>query len=129
MNIRIRHLATLGTDTSGSTIVEFAIVLPVFLFLIFGLFNVALMMFSSVSMEHAVQAGARCASINSTVCGSNGATLTYTQSKFVASSAARPVFTVATAACGHVVTANMTYVFNLGVTRYSIPLASTACYP
>ena len=129
MRTRIAHLATIGTNNSGNAIVEFAIVLPVFLFLIFGVFNIALMLFASASMQNATQAGARCASINSATCGSAAATVAYAQTKFVASSTARPAFTVTTAACGHLVSANMNYVFDIGVTHYSVPLTSTSCYP
>jgi len=125
----MKRLSLIWGDSSGGALVEFALVVPAFIAVIVGGFYLALMLFASSSMQYAVEAGARCASVSTTTCGSTTAIQNYAQGKFLASSVGTPTFTATNPACGHMVSANMTYVFNLGLTRLSVPLASTACYP
>ena len=54
-------------DPSGSSAVEFAVVGPVFLMLVIGMMYGCLMIFSTASLHYAVEEGARCASIRTTV--------------------------------------------------------------
>lgn len=50
-------------DESGATIIEFAVVAPVFFLLIFGIIEFGLVMFSSVAIESAVMFASRAASL------------------------------------------------------------------
>ena len=122
-------LADVRKGNSGSTVVEFALILPAFILLIVGGFYLALLLFTSSGMQYATEAGARCASINTAVCSSTTATAAYAQSLFRGSAGSTPVFTAGTAACGHVVSATMTYSLNTGLTKFNVPLSSTSCYP
>jgi len=40
-----------------------------------------------------------------------------------------PVFTYAAAACGNQVSATVTYTFDVGMYKQSVPLSATSCFP
>ena len=86
--------------------------------LVVGTFYLCMALYLVASMHFAVEDGARCASVNSTTCGSASAIVKYT-----------PTFTYAAAACGNSVSASVTYVANLGVTSVSVPITAKARYP
>jgi Flp pilus assembly protein TadG len=112
----------------GASALEFALVLPAFLLLVVGGINAALMVFTLASMHFAVEAGARCASVQTTVCVDAPSTVAFTQAKDF-SPAAQPTFTYSTAGCGHTVTGTATFVFNIGLAQTNVPLSASACFP
>ena len=64
-------------DERGSAAIEFAIVGPIILSLCGGLIYVCKLLCSVGSLHYAVEEGARCGSVKTTVCTSNAATQTY----------------------------------------------------
>ena len=117
-----------GTDARGSTAVEMAMLLPVFVILLFGVINVSQMAGALSGMHYAVEEGARCFAVNKTVCGSVTTTRGFTTSRYHGPAPA-PTFAVTTAGCGHTVTATATFNLELAITRLNVPLSATACYP
>jgi Flp pilus assembly protein TadG len=115
------------SDSRGTTAVEFAIVSPVFIALVVGMMYTALCLFLVGSLHFAVEDGARCASVRTTVCSDATTTVAYTQSRYFGPSS--PAFTFATAACGKSVSASINYVAQLGLTQFTIPVSATACFP
>jgi Flp pilus assembly protein TadG len=59
---RARKAGALARDRSGVTIVEFAILLPFFLTLLFGIIQFAQVLFFQAALQHAVTSAARCSS-------------------------------------------------------------------
>jgi Flp pilus assembly protein TadG len=116
-------------NSAGNTIVEFALILPAFIMIIIGGIYLALLTFTASSLHYATEAGARCASVNTTLCNSNTATATYALSRFLGPTGNPPTFTAVTATCGHSVTGSMTYKLDTGLADLSVPLSSTACFP
>jgi Flp pilus assembly protein TadG len=57
-------LKQLWDDTRGSSLVEFTVSVPLFLLLVFGLVQAALILFTQTGLQHGVEAAARCASVN-----------------------------------------------------------------
>lgn len=57
-------LRLLRRSERGSTAVEFALVLPVFLLLVFGVVEFGRVMWADNTLRHAVQEGARCAALD-----------------------------------------------------------------
>lgn len=47
----------------GQSLVEFALIVPLVLLLLFGMFDIGRILFSSVALEHAAREGARVASV------------------------------------------------------------------
>lgn len=115
-------------DESGTSAIEFAIVGPVFLGLAIGIVYLCMALFSVASLQYAVQAGARCASVDAVDCPNSGSTLTYTQNQYLGPVIA-PTFTYANAACGHSVTGSATFAFNFVFSSVNVPLSATACFP
>jgi hypothetical protein len=66
----------------GATAVEFALIAPALVTVVVGTFYLCMALYLVASMHFAVEDGARCASVNSTTCGSAGAIVTYTQSRY-----------------------------------------------
>ena len=125
----MRLLRTLPSDRGGNAMVEFAMILPVFVILVIGGMYLALLGFTVASMHYAVQAGARCASLNTTVCTDNNAVATFTSSKFWGTTLATPTFTASTATFGHVVSGTINASLNTGFTIITVPVKASSCFP
>jgi Flp pilus assembly protein TadG len=115
-------------DDTGAAAIEFAIVGPVFLLLSIGLIYGCLVLFGIASLHYAVEEGARCASVKTTVCTSSDTTLTYTRAAYFGPLMS-PNFTYAKQACGYAITGTATFQFNVGVVNVPVPLSATACFP
>jgi Flp pilus assembly protein TadG len=124
--VRNFHINT-WKDERGTTAVEFALVSPIFIALVIGLLYLCLCLFLIGSLHFAVEDGARCASVRTTVCSDAGTTVAYAQSRYFGPSS--PTFTYAAAACGKSVTGSINYVAQLGLTQFTIPITATACFP
>ena len=112
----------------GATAVEFALIAPLAVMLLIGIMGVSLMLLSIGSMHFAVEAAARCASVNPTLCNSPAAIVVYAKSRYSGALIA-PVFTYASVACGKQVGASITYTLDVGIYRQSVPLSATSCFP
>lgn len=121
---------------SGSAAVEAALVMPSFLMLSIGILSASVAVFAASGMHSAVEAAARCYSVDSNKCGTASATQSYAQSLYKGPSS--PTFTAsATGACsqsngapdGRQVTATLNYALIAGAASWTIPLSATACYP
>ncbi len=114
-------------DDRGTTAVEFAIVAPVFILLLVGAIYLCLALFLVGSVHYAVEEGARCASVKTSICTDATSILSYTENHYFGPSA--PNFTYAAAACGSSVSASLSYVVNLGITEVTVPVKASACFP
>lgn len=114
-------------DRRGTTAIEFAIVAPVFIMLVIGLIYMCLVLFEVGSLHYAVEEGARCASVKSTVCTDSSAIVAYTKNHYFGPTS--PTFTPASAACGNSVTGSTNLKMDLGLVTLTIPITATACFP
>jgi Flp pilus assembly protein TadG len=121
-------LKSLGRDQRGTTAVEFAIIAPVFILLLIGTIAVCLALYLIGSLHFAVEDGARCASVKTTICADAATTVAYTQSRYLGPNVS-PTFTYAAAACGNSVTGSITYTMDVGFKQFVIPISATACFP
>ncbi len=121
-------LRSLRADQQGTTAVEFAIIAPVFIMLIIGTIALGLALFLVGSLHFAVEDGARCASVKTTICADAATTVAYTQSRYLGPNVS-PTFTYAAAACGNSVTGSITYSMDVGFKTFVIPISATACFP
>lgn len=121
-------LSSLYRNREGTTAVEFALVAPVFIALIFGTIGVSLAVFLIGSLHFAVEDGARCASVKTAICSDAATTIAYTQSRFLGPNVS-PTFTYAAAACGNSVTGSVSYTMDVGFRRFVIPISASACFP
>jgi Flp pilus assembly pilin Flp len=121
-----RKLEFIACD-SGTTAVEFALVLPALAALVVGGLYTGLVVYSAAGLYNAVEQAARCYSVNVNQCGSSSATQTYAQSEYYGVDS--PTFTASIQSCGHQVTAAVTIPLIAVVTNLSVPLSATACFP
>jgi Flp pilus assembly protein TadG len=68
-----RNLRSLARATAGATAVEFAMVLPMFLMLVFGGIEFGRVLWARQALQEAAIAGARCMAILQSSCASGGA--------------------------------------------------------
>ena len=114
-------------DERGTTAVEFAIVGPLFIALVVGVLYLCMTLFLVGSLHYAVEEGARCASVRTTVCSDATTIVSYAQSRYFGPSS--PTFTYAAAACGNSVSGSINYVIELGLKQVTVPITATACFP
>lgn len=122
-------LGSISRNQNGTTAVEFAIIAPVFMLLILGTIALCFALFLVGSLHYAVEDGARCASVKTTICSDSATTVSYTQSRYLGPNVS-PTFTPdLNAACGKSVSASVNYSMNVGFKTFVIPISATACYP
>jgi TadE-like protein len=116
-------------DQRGTTAVEFAIVGPIFIMVLIGIFYLCMCLSVVGSMHYAVEEGARCASVRTTVCTDQTSTVAYTQNHYYGPTSL-PTFTYnAAAACGHSVSGSINNVLDVGLKQFNVPITASACFP
>ena len=127
--MRARHKGRrLWTDRSGASAVEFGLVVPIFVMLVFGAISLAFLAFAASSLNYAVQDAARCAAVNKTLCPDAASIEDYARSKYYGPSITA-MFTYSTTGCGNTVSAKGIYSMDLVPQLSKIPLTAQACHP
>jgi hypothetical protein len=130
-------VARLAACRRGVSAIEMALVLTLFLGLLFGIINFSLVAWTQASLYYAVQAAARCASANPTICGKPadaGLVKAYALSQYYGQPLgdAQPFSYDPPSAsnCGH--TVNALYPYRLSIPFFSekdLNLSASACFP
>ncbi|MEO7739753.1 MAG: TadE family protein [Novosphingobium sp.] len=113
----------------GSTAVEFALVAPVLIMFLIGGMYLSMLGFTASSLRFAVQAGARCASINTTSCSNATSIQSYASQQFINVTGNAATFTATTPTCGNQVVASVNFPLLTGISRITVPLSASACFP
>jgi Flp pilus assembly protein TadG len=124
----MRSLSEFMEDQTATSAVEFGIVGPTFMVLIVGMLSLGAGLFVVGSLHYAVEEGARCASIKSSICTDSASTIAYAQSHFYAPGSVSFSYNAASS-CGHAVTGSITYSLNLALSNITVPLTAAACFP
>lgn len=115
---------------SGAAIAEFALILPVLALVLLGIADFGRMLWTKSLLDHAVDEAARCASVNTTTCGTIDATRSYAVARSAPLSVTNAIFAAATTSCGSQVTATYPFTFAASsLLPFSITLVSQACFP
>lgn len=122
----LRRLTFRGFD-EGSVAVEFGLTLPLLIMLCVGTLYIGIVMYSLSGLHNAVEAAARCYSIDATQCATATTTQVYAKAHYYGSGT--PTFAAAAVSCGHQVSATASVVLSAGLTSWSIPLTASACFP
>lgn len=128
MTMTRRRASHVILDDGGTNAVEFALVAPVFLLLMVGFISMCLALFSMGSLQFAVEGGARCAAVQTTVCTDEAAIESYIESHYYGVSIS-PSYSHDVKDCGTYVSASFTYTLNIYTTQLSIPIEVSACHP
>jgi Flp pilus assembly protein TadG len=121
-------LARFRRDQGGATAVEYALVLPSFVLLLFGVISTAQLGGAISGLHFAVEEAARCSAVNVTACGTSTTTVSFAQARYHGP-AIGAAFTSTTDGCGHTVRATGVFKLELAFTTLNVPLQATACYP
>jgi Flp pilus assembly protein TadG len=94
------RLVGLAKACDGTAAVETAVVLIPFLLLLFGMIEGGFLIWTQSNLQFAVEAAARCAAVNPTVCGSTAAIQSYAASQIVGLPITTSSFSVSQPTCG-----------------------------
>jgi Flp pilus assembly protein TadG len=111
--------------------VEVGIILSVFLSMLFGIMNVAMVLWTLGSLHYAAETAARCAAVGSSSCTTATTIQNYALNQYNGQSlGGTNPFTYGATGCGHTVSASYTYSLVIPlIGSYSLPLSATACSP
>ncbi len=119
-----------ASDRHGGTAVEMAVVLPFLTLMILGTIETGWMLWSTSTLDYAVEEAARCGAVDVNNCGTVAATQSVAASKAMTLGMAAANFTVTTPACGKQVAANYTFSFAQPFfTNFTVTIPATSCYP
>ena len=114
----------------GASAVEYAILLPALLIFTLGIVDIGRLLWTQTTLDRAVEAASRCASINATQCGTAAKVQAFAVQEAYGLQITTTAFTAGPAGCTSGVTAS--YPFRLIIpwlTRTSLTLTAKACYP
>lgn len=112
-------------NQAGATAVEFALVAPLFIALLFGILQGGLLLWTQLALQQATERAARCASTNTSLCGSPSQTQAFAASQTLGRSLPASSFTVTTQPCGSLVSGgHVASLFTL-----AIALKAQSCFP
>lgn len=124
------RLRSFGFDLSGVTAVEFALTLPIFIGLILGVIQVGLLLWCQLGMQNAVEAAARCASVNAALCPDASSIQNYAAQNALGLNLPSSTFASSTQSCGQQVSASYSYpVFASFFPSMTVALTAQACVP
>ena len=129
MSAARRTAAQLLRDVTAAGAVEFALVLPAVLMVIVGGIHLCLVSYTLAGLHYATEAASRCASLDSTTCGTSAGVDTYAKSRFINASGQAASFALTSDNCGFAVVGSVTYKLNIGVKTLDLPLQAKSCAP
>jgi Flp pilus assembly protein TadG len=118
-------------NCAGSSAVELAILLPIFLTFVLGIFEVSRALWTQSTLQYAVEAAARCYALAISSCNSASATKTYTTTQAAGLTISSSEVSVSTPSCGYKVSVSHTFdpIVPQLVPGLSITLSAQSCHP
>jgi Flp pilus assembly protein TadG len=118
-------------DRHGATALEFALLAPVFVLLIFGIIALGMLFWTQVGLQHGVQMAARCASVNTVLCPNSdpNAITAYATQQALGLSLPVSTFAYSVPACGNQVSASYTFQFPTILNLNPLTLTARSCFP
>jgi Flp pilus assembly protein TadG len=127
----LARLRSLPSGTAGTAAIEFALLAPVVFLMFLGIVEFGRLLWTQASLQYAVQASARCASLGLSQCATSDETKNYAASQMMGPAVAASAFAVA--ACtnnGTQVSISLPFTFVVRkLFPWTITLSSQACYP
>jgi Flp pilus assembly protein TadG len=111
----------------GNAAVEFALLMPVFLLMLLGVVEFGRVLWTQSALQNAVEAAARCAAVNTSLCGNASEVQSFASSQVFGQSV---TFSLSTPSCGTQVLATLSFSFIVPkLLPYNITLSAQSCYP
>jgi Flp pilus assembly protein TadG len=125
----MRRAAALLSDRRGATVVEFALILPPFLLLLFGVVEFGRALWTQSALHFAVEEAARCAAVDATNCATATQVQQFAVSRAAGLGLTNAVFSLTTPACGNRVSASYAFPFVLANMFPNVTLTAQSCFP
>lgn len=117
-------------DIRGSTAIEFGMTAPLFFMLIVGMMEFGILFWTQAGLQHGAEMAARCATVNTTLCGSATAIQNYAAQQSFGLNPPPSIFTVSDSACGNQISASYPFIF---ISNYfgvpSLTITALSCFP
>lgn len=124
-----RLARAIGRD-DGTSAIEFALVFPVFILMVLGIFEFSRALWTQSLLTYAVQTAARCGAVDTTNCASTTATIAYAVQSSAPLTVPNADFTVAIQTCGNRVSVAFPFTFVVPeLLPFNLTLSAQACYP
>lgn len=126
----IALLRSLRIADRGTSAIEAALVFPVFILMLLGIFEFGRALWAQSALQYAVQLAARCGAVDVTTCSTPGDVISYAVAESQPLTVPDGDFNASTQSCGSSV--SVSYPFSFVVPNlfpYSITLFAQACYP
>lgn len=121
---------SLRASDRGTTAIEAALVFPVFLLMVLGVFEFGRALWTQSALQYAVQVAARCGAVDVTTCASPSEVVSYAVTQSEPLTIPSGDFSASTEACGSSV--SVAYPFTFVVPQmfpFDITISAQACYP
>ncbi|MDB5359883.1 MAG: pilus assembly protein [Rhodospirillales bacterium] len=123
-------LQALFDSRNANVAIEFAISAPIFLTVLFAIFEFGQLLWTASALQFAVEEASRCVTVRPAICADAASVQTYAVNTAAGLNFSSSVFSFAVAACGNRVTASFPYVFATpALFPYSITLTAQSCFP
>jgi Flp pilus assembly protein TadG len=116
------------TDIRGNVAIEFALTATALLVFLFGILQAGYAMWLQSALDYAVAEAARCASIDTTTCGTASQIQSYA-SGLSGAGFDSSIFSPTTPSCGNQVSASYPLALTIPTLTISVTLTAQACYP
>ena len=117
------------TDQRGASAVEFALVAPVVLLMLFGAIGGGVLAYATVSLQRATEVAARCMSMDRSDLCTSGTIAAYGTSAYSGPQLTGLTFVANKVSCGYKITGSGTFSTFPGLDFLSVNLSANACYP
>lgn len=125
----VLSIGRLRRSRAGTTALEFALLALPFFTLVLGVVEFSRLVWTQTAMQFAVEKAARCAAVNTTLCGSSDQIQQYALSQMLAPGVSATSFTYTTPGCGKNVAATTVFSLNVPGMSSSLTLTAQSCYP
>ena len=119
----------LAADTNGASAVEFALVVPVVLLMLFGAIGGGVLAYATVSLQRATEVAARCMSMDRSDLCTSANIATFGTASYSGPHLDALTFASNKVACGYRITGTGTFSTVPGLDFLSVNLTANACYP
>jgi len=126
----VKKLARVLRDERGASALEFALTAPAFFLFLFGIFELGLMFWTQIGLQHGAEVAARCASVNTRLCptGNPDTITSYAAQQAYGLTVPASTYTYSVQACGNQVSATYSFQFH-GLSIGPLTLTAQACFP
>lgn len=125
-----RAVKRFGGDRRGAIGLEVGMLALPLVLLLFGAFELGLMLKTRAALQYGAELGARCAAVTPTTCATSAQIQAYAAPRLGGLTLPADAFSLTTAGCGKQVTASMTYQGPASRLLPSSPvLVGRSCYP